>query len=281
MTSQPKAPVPPPAPPEELQDVLTHVEGQVTSLELVEDLRRKGIVRLEVGRAMPPPVRQETPPRAHTFFRLASVMDYLLRHSDPTRVTLWLDRAKRQMSIVLDEDAKAGREVLQYTPQFTTQFGAWQGRLGKPIPMLALADFLNEQRAAIVNGAELALACKQLRISKSIEIYTGTGQGAMNGVLCRTTVRSGQEQAQPVQFPDSLVVHLTVFEELADPVALDCDLLISASEGGGVVASLRAAGLNTIIEEAFKTLLSPLAKTHYLVLAGEHREGCWSYLPRL
>lgn len=259
-----------------------------TVFDLAKMLDKDGTPRqvLEVRRRelqpepLQPPVRRESPRRAHVFASLAGFGTYLERYGGENTVVL-ADIEKREVYAVLDERANKGFEVVVLRPILHPALAPWVKVLeGKPLPLEVFCDFLARNRRAVTrpDGKALALTLSQVRCSTQITLQRGRGAHSINGLKLTATIQGERQGEELVALPDVLTLQTPVFVD-SSPRTLECDLTLSAMESGTViVATLTSADLDAALVEEFEFLVASLSHTKGIVGLGRPVHGEWNYL---
>ena len=182
------------------------------------------------------PVRMESKPRNHQLHTLDAVVAYLKKYGGKdTVVTIAADTGV--VVGVLDEVAEKGRELVHMTPKVHPLFAPWADLLnpdGRAVAVKKFADFIARHRRTIKtpSGREFAVALRQVKTAKEVEIQEGVGSGSVNGVMVKLTIEKGQTDS--VDLPTEIALSVPLF--VGGPlVHLDVDLTYEADEDGAFV----------------------------------------------
>jgi len=249
-----------------LDTILRRIEkGAETALDVARealgegpDAKEKVSIVLANRKLQPedprPPLRAESPPRAHVFNDVAGFVAYLEKFG--TRGTVILaDVAAQRIGAVLNETAGDGRELLSLAPVLHPLFAPWAAVIDDAIEIGKFALFLTKHRSAIVHGREIALLFSQVRIAKHITIHKGHGLKALNGVICQTEVQ-GAKSDVPVELPESITLHVPIYAGTeAQDIEVDLTLLDSDES---VAVALTSANLQEAATRTFEAMLAAI-----------------------
>lgn len=177
------------------------------------------------------PVRQETPPRAHIFYNLEDMLQYLGDNVGQNPVALICPHQegyKWSISVVLDESARMGLENVRYEPRLHPLVKPW---INFTMEVTEFHRFLIQNKSVIRQPAakELITAFRQIKIAKSISIASGSGTGAVEGMMCETVI-GGQSQEVPVPLPEIISIECPFFLD-GDDQTFELDCLLSEKGG--------------------------------------------------
>lgn len=283
-----------------LKDLLENVRvGERTVLDVAGDEKERKLT-VELRKVHPevprPPMRQESPPRAHEFISALSLGDYLSRYGQKETV-VFADPVNELMHAVIDERASAGLEILKMTPAVHPLWKPWLGVLGRKVPVEDFAEFVATNRRTIVeasgaacgeiDGKELSQLLSQVRASVQVEIHRSKPRPGslpcVNGVLVTTRIQ-GVEEKGTVDMPDMLKLRVPLYVT-TDPVDLEVDLALDADTEGNVSVLVTAGTVQEAKVQAFEAMVDTVRKAteaHGMVLTfGAPKHGAWNYLREL
>lgn len=248
---------------ETVRQLITELrEGHHTTIDLARVVGEKGEGRsvIEVSRrALQPeqaPAKRldRTGRRAHTFHSAPGFIDYVKRYGCAGSV-VFADQPGGRMFAVLDDTRKEGNcEVVQLVPAHHPRWVPWLETLNERMEMGELVEFLRHNRRAVVspNGRELLFTLAQVRAATSIELHSGVGNGATNGIVVTTKVTGAQSSL--LELPDSITVRTPVFVDQPER-DIELDLVIGASrDGSEVFGQFASADIKEAEIEAFAAI---------------------------
>ncbi len=269
-----------------LDDFLTKIEvGKRTVLDVAKDGRSITVEQRQLLPEEPrPPRRMESPPRAHEFLSAGSFGDYLARFGTPHTV-VFVDLAGETVYAVLNENAEDGFQVVSMKPQIHPLWEPWRALAGRRIPVTQFAQFVAENRRAIMrpDGRELAMLLSQIRASVSLELHQGRGKNAVNGIRITTQIQ-GERGVDVIELPDTvgLVVPLYVDTE---PEDVELDLCIEADQHGAISVLVTSGTVAEARVDAFNQMVNKIrektGKLGCIVGFGKPKHGQWTYLDEL
>lgn len=177
------------------------------------------------------PERARTPKRSHTFHDIDAFARYLLREASEDACVVLADASQRCISAVLNERADKGVEIVDFRAQYHPLFESWLTLLLKcetsPIPAADFALFAMKHRRAIKapDGRELAMVFSQIKMSKALEVSSGVGKKAINGVVATIEI-AGQKQNELIELPDGIVIEVPLFLG-TEAASIELDLLVT------------------------------------------------------
>lgn len=280
------------APTNKLADFLREVaKGEENALQVSrqmmkgdDDKEHEVVVVAMQNRKLQPeapdaPERAETPPRAHQFHNTVGLKAYLEAFGDENTV-VFADVPNQRMQVVLDETADDGVEVLFMQPQVHPLFAPWVELLEAGfLPLADFALFILEHRRTVAGTGdqtrELALVFSQVRMSKHVEVQSGFGLTAVNGIMVEHNIE-GQKKRQPVQIPESITLECPIYVG-TEPRQITVDLTVTAA-GDQVVVKASAADLLDAQVAAFEEMLAQLEGVKGQQVLGRASFGAWSYI---
>lgn len=243
-----------------LKDLITKItEGEESVFSIAKSLDGKG-KEIRIGKQRLPDVFPEDPPirrakpRSHEFHTAKTFAGYLTNNS-----TALADVDNLEILAVIDENVEQDREIVSYRAKIHPMFAPWHKMLGATTEVRRFALHCMTHRRSVVdpNGRELAMVMSQVKASKTIESWSGVGNGSVNGL--RTEIQIGSEKkAEMVEIPDSIVIEAPIFIG-TDPQRITIDLTIDFVDGKTVVYCT-----STDYEEAkisaFESIVNELTK---------------------
>jgi len=262
--------------------------GQVNAITVCRDLAGPDGKSQTVTLVNKPvdPIRRESPARQHTFHEADGFVAFLGKNKTPNLVVL-ADVDSRQAAAVLDDTAEKGFENIILKPAFHPRFktllstilinqGSEQGitRFAKRVMMskeiIVKADNLD--------GKQLAMQMMQITVSHNITACEGDGISAINGIMCKSKIKSGTGQAT-IELPETITVKTPIFIN-TEPVQFDIELLITAGDSEtppSVIAM--APQMEEKIAEVFETILEPIKKIEDAIVSyGQLDTTNWDYV---
>lgn len=283
-------------PPEELvAPTLANLLRRVTEgSETVYDMK-DGKLTVERRNLQPEspaaPQHAEAQARAHEFHTHLSLSDYLLKYGSDSTVVYADQIAGKIYAVLHEHDHEDGnrpetaREILTCVPQTHPLWAPWQRIAGTDVDLDTFADLVGKHRRAIVkpSGRDLVFLLSQIRVSVSVEVQKGRGRESVNGLVVTTSVEPGRQQAEKVDFPETLTVRAPLFVgQIATDVELD--LTVSADKEGEVSVHVSAGTVDEARENGFRVMVESLRETlkpiNAVVTMGKPQQVDWRYLPR-
>jgi len=263
--------------------------GQESAVEIARKVLGDGKDQVTfVIRSEPlPPIRVDSPPRAHEFHEVGGFADYLMRRygaEGGADTVVLADIGSGTISAVLDEKATKGFEIVTFRPKAHPLITPWLQFLNdaQGLEVRVLAEFVLANRRSIVepDPRELVLLLGQVRASKNVTLEYGRGNLGVNGVMVETTIQ-GKSQTTPVSLPDMIRIRAPLFVETPEKT-VEIDLLASAVGDAtrihvrGVSADLAVARV-----EAFDAFVAHIEKTvpTAVVARGRPDHGRWEVVP--
>lgn len=268
---------------ESLKSLLENVK---VGEETVFDIAEGGKSLTVTGKRLLPeeprhPKRTESPKRAHEFLSAGSFGDYLARYGCSGTV-VFVDLAAETIYAVLDEGAPTGYQVVSMKPQEHPLWTPWRKLAGSRIPVMQFAQFVAENRRAIMkpDGRELAMLLSQIRASVGVELQHGRGKNAVNGIKVTTKIQ-GETGVEVVELPDTIGLLVPLYVDV-EPEDVELDLCIEADPHGqitvlvtaGTVAEARVDAFNHMVN----TIREKISKLNAVVTFGRPKHGAWDYL---
>lgn len=237
-----------------------------------------------------PPVLAESPPRRHVFHSAQSLGDYLARYGRRETV-VFADQQAEEFSAVLHErehtsDEKnirqGGFEIVSMKPQEHPLWTPWRAIAGREIDVKEFAQFLTQHRRSVTepNGKALSILLSQVRTSVSIEVQTGRGRSAVNGIMVTTKVTGANDQKDALEIPDTIKIRVPLYAE-CEPEEIELDLTVQGSEEGATVIVSAGTVLEARIkafEKMLRVVTEKTADLGLVVTHGKPQHGQWSAL---
>jgi hypothetical protein len=272
---------------ETFADILRDVaEGDETVFEVVKRTLGEGkdaVAQQQVliGRRKmqaEPPVREDSPPRAHVFHDVAGFTGYLTKFGGDNTVVL-VDAIGRKAEAVLDETAKKGFEIVTFEPPLHPAFKPWADVFGKLMPIRQAVDFLRQQRHVIRDPAprELMAVLSQVRLSKSV-IVDASGQSAgVNAVTVETKFQGTAKQV-PVELPEVISLTLSLLVDTAER-PINIDLVVDGGPGNAPVVILTSADVEQAMIDLFDGFEADIRKEldGKTIGLGRANHSCWTF----
>jgi hypothetical protein len=251
---------------------------------LLADGREK--IVLELTQKVDPPVRRESPRRAHTFFDPAGFAGYLAENKPADgRLVVLIDTDALVAKAVLDDGAKDGFEVIAFRPPYHPIFKLIKTALLKTQTVREFADGAVRCRPYIVgmdghpaDGQQLAMLMRQITVSNEVTCESGAGNHAVNGVMVRTSVKAGTTIQTQIDLPESLTLRTPIFlcGEAVEMTALLSVVPISAERAA---ISAEVTDLEVIIHEQFDRMLEELHQMPGAQVSfGQIAHADWAYV---
>lgn len=262
-------------------------EGQETVFDLTAELDAEGnetsAKRLVIERRQlqpeetPEPRLARSPKRSHTFLETEGFSAYLKKYGTEGKVVILADPNESRMVAVLNEEADKGYETVALEAQTDPMFQPWEELLEKRVSGIKdFADFLMQHRTSVANdaGRELSLLLRQVKAATDIQLHSGIGSGATNGLLVKSTIQA-QKQTDEVDLPDYFDIEVPLYVG-TDPVILRIDLLVDTVNGGtGIVAMVSCGDLERRRRDAFNQMLESVKVEGAIVTLGTADWGDW------
>ena len=176
-----------------------------------------------------PPVRKESPRRAHVFHSAKSFIAYLLKYKTENTVVL-ADVQNNTIEAVIDNKAKNGFETICFIPQIHPLFKPWNNQIiNSEKEIREFAVFLQQNKKTILtpDAKELTMFFSQIRASQEITMHKGIGQGSVNGLTCKLTIMSKTEN-QEVELPESMTIEVPIYIDTPKQ-EIEIDILLTAN----------------------------------------------------
>lgn len=264
------------------QEMLLNVKGEATGEKKITVALQRRKMNEE---APAEPVRAPSPKRRHCFFDIDGFGDYLKRFGGEDTLVLSNPEAS-MMTVVLDERATDGYELIAFKPQIHPVFRPWENLLnvGKPVPIREFVDFISNNRRIIANpnGRDLLMSLMQVRMSREVELHQGEGSKSLNGILVRTNVTgggTGGSQTSYVDLPETITIKTPIY--LGTGITeLEIDLIVGGNEQTGVVVRVSAGDLLQKRVEQFELMFNTLRGLLPKVTlgSGDVNHMAWEYL---
>lgn len=244
------------------------VEGHETAFHVTDKLvknedgmgveeRRLVIERRQLQPEPPPePIRQETPPRAHTFYDPFQFTRYVSEYGGDALLVLG-DPNMGVVKAVLDEAKTDGVEILELRPMIHPLFVEWSELLRKArVGVREFATFCLKHRRVIAepDALELIQVFSQITGSRMTEVKAGVGNKSINGVMVTTNVQGVKKDAV-VEIPDCVTVVVPIYVG-TDPVSIGIDLLVDITKDDEVVVNVVSSDLLEAKVTAFDRMMN-------------------------
>ena len=194
-----------------------------------------------------------------------------------------------RISAVIDERAPGGFETVKMTPQQHPLWRPWADLAGKKIPVTTFAEFVMQNRRAIIepDGKTLAFMLSQVRATVSVEIQKGRGKDAINGSVVKTSIQ-GQETKEVVEIPDEITIRVPLYVGTGRK-DIELDLCVEAERNGEVYVVVSAGTLAEARVKAFEEMVATIREAiedeegggGATITYGSPEHGEWKYLPEL
>jgi hypothetical protein len=259
-------------------DALLHTVGAPTVFSVLDDVETGGkLLKVELLNA--PPVREESPPAAHSFHDVPGFSEYLKTYGTKALV-IWADVPSGRIKACLNEKAETGRELVEFMPVSHPLFAPWAAAIGKRSKLEDFIKLLRENRRSVSepDARELILGLSQLTATTEIKVHKGQGNKCLNGLLVRSTIQ-GVVKDEIVELPDSLTLHVPLYLGRA-AIDFKIDLLIEADQQGNVLVGLSSGDLLEAVFNTFVDMtgeLKGLLKGAGTFTMGRPAYGAWAY----
>lgn len=275
-----------------LDEVLRQTQrGRESIIDLAQETLDDGTKKISLALGQrrlnpeppPIPIKAPSPKRQHSFYDIAGFIAYLTKFGSENTVVL-ANPLEERISAILNENSSIGFEVVVFTPQVHPIFAPWNDLLvnGESLKIKEFVEFLANNRRSVAspNGRELLLTLSQIRMSKNVELWQGTGKHSLNGLKVETSI-AGTNKTEPVELPDSIVIQSPIYLG-TDVVNIEIDLNLNGTIEHGVVVSLAAGDLIEKRAELFeKMLATAVEKLQKVTVAmGEPNTAPWEVLTR-
>ncbi len=225
--------------------------GRESVIEVAKEMldgKEAAIVKL----SRPPvePVRAESMARNHTFHQIEAFIDYLEKYGGSNTVALAEVRSQR-VRAVLDEAAPEGFETVAFIPQIHPLLEPWMGVMKNTSVMSAKGAatlILQNKRTIVEDVQSLLLVFNQIKISKKVEIQTGSGVRSINGMMVETQIQ-GQVKNEIIELPEFITIEAPLFVGTPS-VKIEIDLAVQEVNNQAMVG-FSSSDLNVKILEAF------------------------------
>ncbi len=224
-----------------------------------------------------PPVRAESPRRAHEFYSAESFVEYL-KENKTTKTVVLANVDECKIMAVLDEGKKDGFETIVFRPQIHPLFAPWHRLLSGPVPVQGFALFLlqNKRTIAAPEAAELSMLFSQIRASQKITMHKGIGKSSINGLVCEVSI-VGKVENQEVEIPDLIELFVPLYIDTPS-LSVEVDVLVSASDTD-VFVSCSSSDLKVKTVDAFEGMLRQVREIEGIVIGfGSVSTEPWDYL---
>ncbi len=224
-----------------------------------------------------PPVRAESPRRAHEFYSAESFVEYL-KENKTTKTVVLANVDESKITAVLDEAAKTGFETIVFRPQIHPLFAPWHRLLSDPVPVQGFALFLlqNKRTIAAPPPEELTLLFSQIRASQKITMHKGVGKHSLNGLTCEINI-VGKAENQEVEIPDLIELFVPLYIDTPS-LTVEIDVLVTATDTD-VFVSCSSSDLKVKTVDAFEGMLRQVREIEGIVIGfGSVETEPWQYL---
>jgi hypothetical protein len=260
-----------------LRDVGQNNERTVGFAQEVLDENGGKTVRVTFEDRLVTPERAESPPRAHMFHDVDGFAEYLAANKTEHTVVL-ADVAGRVVSAVLNDRAEKQFEIVTYKPQVHPLFAPWMEQIGTTCRLEQFTQFLMANRRVVIEpkGKELVYTLSQIRASDEITIRKGFGQGAVNGIMCKTTIQS-ETKAEAVDVPEILRLRMPLFVG-TEEIEFEVDLMMLTAKSE-IFVELTSAELAERMLDVFERQLGEIDKIDGIITTlGRTAYSRWDYV---
>ena len=228
-----------------------------------------------------PPIRAESPPRAHTFHDPDSFSAYVRKFGGADTVIL-ADVTNRRVTATLDEHAGEGREIVTLKPELHPLYRPWHGLFGVATPLADFAAHVLQWRSVVLepDPRQLALALRQITVAEQHTLYRGTGAKGINGVVVSHEIKAGAESvSETVELPDALTLEVPILSCSPEPVRVVVDLTVGVNADRDVVVVCTSADAIVALEAEYRAMTDRLtAHDDAVIGTGRTEYADWSYL---
>ncbi len=222
-------------------------------------------------------------PRQHTFFAARGFIEYLVEYGTETTVVL-ADPETNTISAVLTESHEKAIEIVEMKPYLHPLWKPWDVMLEKAMLLPALLEFIRNVRRTIKSpdAKALVLALSQVKMATKVELFAGTGNDSMNGLMVTSKIRGkAAESEDAVDLPDSLILNVPIFLD-TEARDIEIELIIEgAPDGTAIVARFASGDILTAKVEAFQlmvdTIFEELNTAKMTCAYGAPKYGKWEY----
>jgi len=251
--------------------------------ELTEDGKKNIKFAVEQRQVCPeqpkPPIKAESPKRAHVFHDAVGFAEYLTKYKT-TDTVVFIDIAGQKAVAVINEKAEKGFETVELSPALHPLFTPWLPLLNnQPKPIQFFADFLTANRRSITqpDGKTLVLMLSQVKVSRKITLQRGFGKHCINGLTCEMDIFGQQPQSEQIELPDSIKISVPLYIA-TEPVEIEVDLTLGADDEE-IYVKCQSADLTVKTVEAFNAMLEKVrAIKDVIVTLGKPGTASWDYL---
>lgn len=238
-------------------------QGEENVIEVVRELAEDGSEskttlalqnRLLFPESAPAPEKKESPRRAHVFHDVDSLIVYLEKNKTKNTVAL-ADMPHNRISVVLDEKAKNGLEIVTLVPAYHQLFQPW-GAITNEYKRTASSfmRFVRQNRCAIIEPTEMTVLFE--RIHNMLYKADSHGQGIEH---------------------ETLIVECPIYTG-TEPVQIEIELFPEVGVNGTTVTAYSPL-LLTIIRNAFVSIANQLVlEQHIMTGLGSLNYDEWEYL---
>lgn len=253
--------------------------------EMLDDGKKENITfalqkRVLQPEPLKPPVRAESPRRAHEFHSVASFVGYLAKNKTTNTVVL-ADVNGSRIEAVLDESVKNGFERISFKPQLHPLFVPWKaGIINKAVPVRDFAKFLQQNKRTVSDPdvSDLTMLFSQIRASQKITMHKGIGKHSINGLTCELNI-VGESKSQELELPEVIKIDVPIYIDTPN-CEIEIDILLGASDTE-VFVSCSSSDLDVKRVGAFESMLVQVREIEDVVVGfGEIAMANWAYLNR-
>lgn len=146
------------------------------------------------------------PRKLHKVGDIVSLCDYLNRHGQPDKTTVFCSPG-RFLAVIDDrttEDGGADRDIIELVPEEATAFTDWKAAFGKPLPHVAFRNFLEDHRDDVADRGFIA-AVKGFAVNQTVE-YSGDLNTGDNITLKTSTSRGQKTETGTVELERAFTI---------------------------------------------------------------------------
>ncbi|MDF3280857.1 DUF2303 family protein [Gordonia sp. N1V] len=198
---------------------------------------------------------REEPRRQRGTFDVHDVPSFLeairLRHDNDTTVYANVDN--RSLTAVLNDQGWRDHRV-NYAPEFSREFAAWQERSGKYVSQRDFAEFLEDRAFDLVEPepAELISIARQFKATRKVQFESGTKlqSGDIQFVYSEET-GAGSGSKGKIDIPETFVIGVPVFKG-TEKISITATLRYNIDRDAGLQLSYRLLFLDDLIEASLQ-----------------------------
>ena len=256
-------------------------EDRVLAVQIIEDLEKAGVKRLEVTRGDARPIQAEIARRQardHAIFNHEDFARYLLENGKPGQTVILCDPFNSKAIAALDDRSDLDSETITYSAiksadhRFLVDL---QGRQFKARDFSRLCRRLALVAQSDGAAAELRLMAGQLSVSKVVSEAAAAGTKGVHGRLVKVEAKAGSGESV-VSISDRIVVAIKPFLDSLSPVEVEIfvDLVIGES---GVLFEIDIPSLAELAAAHFEQVIGALrtALPGFYAGLGSHSQRHW------